>query len=184
MKDALDFETKESYSVTVNVHDGRDGAGASDPRTIDNSQDVTITVENVDEPGTVTLTTLTGVIQARVEVTAELSDDDGSVTGSVTWQWSQSPNGRTDWANISGATGEHATHPRMSFEGRYHPCHGLLHGRARGEQDRAWRIASRRKGAAGQLAARVPVHGGRAAGGGGELRQRHDRLAHPSPPRT
>ena len=113
VKDALDFETKESYSVTVNVHDGRDGAGASST-TIDNSQDVTITVENVDEPGTVTLTTLTGVIQARVEVTAALTDDD-EVTGSVDWQWSQSPNGRTDWANISGETYT----PADAFERRY-----------------------------------------------------------------
>ena len=117
VKDALDFETKESYSVTVNVHDGRDGAGASSTTT-DSTQDVTITVENVDEPGVVTLTTLTGVVQARVEVTASLSDDDGSVTGSVTWQWSQSPNGRTDWANISGETGETYT-PTDAFERRY-----------------------------------------------------------------
>ena len=103
-------------SVTVNVHDGRDGAGAAST-TIDNSQDVTITVENVDEPGTVTLTTLTGVIQARVEVTAALTDPDGGVTG-VAWQWSQSPNGRTDWANISGETGETYT-PTDAFERRY-----------------------------------------------------------------
>ena len=116
VKDALDFETKESYRVTVNVHDGRDGAGATDT-TVDNSQDVTITVQNVDEPGVVTLTTLTGVIQARVEVTAALSDDDGSVSG-VAWQWSQSPNGRTDWANISGETGTTYT-PTDDFERRF-----------------------------------------------------------------
>ena len=116
VKDALDFETKESYSVTVNVHDGRDGSGATDT-DVDNSQDVTITVENVDEPGTVTLTTLTGVIQARVEVTAALTDGDGSVSG-VAWVWSQSPNGRTDWANISGETGTTYT-PTDAFERRY-----------------------------------------------------------------
>ncbi len=116
VKDALDFETKERYSVTVNVHDGRDGSGATDT-DVDNSQDVTITVENVDEPGTVTLTTLTGVVQARVEVTAALSDDDGSVSG-VTWEWSQSPNGRTNWANISGETGTTYT-PTDAFERRY-----------------------------------------------------------------
>ena len=65
----------------------------------------------------VTLTTLTGVVQARVEVTAALSDDDGSVTG-VAWHWSQSPNGRTDWANISGETGTTYT-PTDAFERRY-----------------------------------------------------------------
>ena len=122
VKDALDFETpgdddsNNVYEVTVNVHDGRDGAGASST-TIDNSQDVTITVQNVDEPGVVTLTTLTGAVQARVEVTAALSDDDGSVTG-VAWQWSQSPNGRTDWANISGETGTTYT-PTDAFERRF-----------------------------------------------------------------
>ena len=122
VKDALDFETpgdddsNNAYEVTVNVHDGRDGAGASSTTT-DSTQDVTITVENVEEPGTVTLTTLTGVIQARVEVTAALSDDDGSVTG-VAWQWSQSPNGRTDWANISGETGTTYT-PTDDFERRF-----------------------------------------------------------------
>ena len=49
-KDPLDYETKDSYSVTVNVHDGRDGSGATST-DIDNTQDVTITVENVEEAG-------------------------------------------------------------------------------------------------------------------------------------
>ena len=115
-KDALDFETKDSYSVTVNVHDGRDGAGATST-DIDNTQDVTITVENVDEPGTVTLTTDVESIAARVEVTAALSDPDGSVTG-LTWQWSQSPNGRTGWANIAGADQDAYT-PTDDHEGRF-----------------------------------------------------------------
>ena len=115
-KEALDFETNSSYSVTVNVHDGRDGAGATST-TVDDTQDVTITVENVEEPGTVTLTTDTEHISARVEVTAELSDPDGSVTG-LTWQWSHSPNGRTDWANISGATSDIHT-PADVLQGRY-----------------------------------------------------------------
>ena len=69
VKDTLDFETKDRYSVTVNVHDGRDGAGANSTN-IDDTQDVTITVENVEEAGTVTLTTATENISARVEVTA------------------------------------------------------------------------------------------------------------------
>ena len=99
--EALDFEAKPSYSITVEVHDGRDGAGNTST-TIDDTQAVTITVENVEEPGTVTLTTPTGTIQARAEVTAALEDDD--IPTGVTWQWSRSPNGRTDWVNIQGAT--------------------------------------------------------------------------------
>ena len=115
-KDPLDFETKDSYSVTVNVHDGRDGSGATST-DIDNTQDVTITVENVEEPGTVTLTTDTEHISARVEVTAALTDPDESITG-LTWQWSQSPNGRTGWANIANAT-DSAYTPTDDHEGRY-----------------------------------------------------------------
>ena len=99
-KDALDFETGSSYSVTVEVHDGRDGAGNASTN-IDGTQMVDISVENVEEPGTVTLTTLTGTIQASVQVTAELSDGDGPF--GMSWQWSRSPNGRTGWVNIAGA---------------------------------------------------------------------------------
>ena len=99
--EALDYEMKSSYSFTVEVHDGRDGSGNTDT-TIDDTQAVTITVENVEEEGTVTLTTDTGTIQARVEVTAALEDDD--IPSGVTWQWARSPNGRTLWVNIQGAT--------------------------------------------------------------------------------
>ena len=99
--EALDFETQPSYSFTIEVHDGLDGTG--NPSTIvDDTQSVTITIENVEEPGAVALTTLTGPIQARVEVTAELSDDDGPA--GISWQWSRSPNGRTNWVNIANAT--------------------------------------------------------------------------------
>ena len=96
--EALDFETKPSYSVDVEVHDGRDGSGVTST-AIDDTQTVTVTVENVEEPGTVTLTTDTATIQARVPVTATLEDDD--VPSGVTWQWARSPNGNTGWVNIA-----------------------------------------------------------------------------------
>ena len=115
-KDALDFETKDSYSVTVNVHDGRDGAGATST-DIDNTQDVTITVENVEEPGTVALSSVTQTIQARVEVTAVLSDDD--VATDVTWQWTRSTNGRTNWFNIPEATNATFTPTLAEDAGNY-----------------------------------------------------------------
>lgn len=101
VKDPLDFETKSTYSVTVQVHDGRDGQGDAST-TIDDSQTVIITVTNEEEQGTVTLASLTQSIQARVEVTASLEDDDGPF--GTTWQWHRSPNGRTDWVQIAGAT--------------------------------------------------------------------------------
>ena len=97
----LDFETKPSYSFTIEVHDGRDGSGATST-TIDDTQAVMITVENVEEPGMVTITTDAETILARVEVTAALEDDD--IPSGITWQWSRSPNGRTLWVNIAGAT--------------------------------------------------------------------------------
>ena len=100
VKDDLDFETRSSYSVTVEVHDGRDGSGASST-AIDDMQDVTITVENVEEPGTVTLTSETQSIQARVPVTASLEDDD--IPSNISWQWSRSTN-RSNWINIGNAT--------------------------------------------------------------------------------
>ena len=103
VKDPLDFETKSSYQVTVDVHDGKDGLG-NPSAAIDDSIDVTITVGNEDEPGTVTLTTLTATIQARVEVTAVLEDDDNPIPSSISWAWHRSPNGRTDWVNLVGET--------------------------------------------------------------------------------
>ncbi|MYD17775.1 MAG: hypothetical protein F4W99_11635 [Chloroflexi bacterium] len=97
----LDFETKSSYRVTVEVHDGKDGAGATST-AIDDTQNVTITVANVEEPGSVTLSSETATIQARVPVTATLEDDD--IPTNVTWQWSRSRSSTSGWANIAGAT--------------------------------------------------------------------------------
>ena len=116
VKDKLDFETKPSYSITVEVHDGRDGMGNTST-TVDDTQAVAITVENEEEPGTVTLTTDTGTIQARVEVTAALEDDD--IPSGVTWQWSRSPNGRTDWVNIQGAASAAYTPTLEEDRGNY-----------------------------------------------------------------
>ena len=111
--EALDFEMQSSYSFTIGVHDGQDGLG--NPSTlVDDTQAVTVTIENVEEPGTVTLSTLTGTFQARVEVTAALSDPD--IPRGITWQWSRSPNGRTGWVNI--ATGDVYT-PALVEVGSY-----------------------------------------------------------------
>ena len=115
--EALDFETKSSYDFTVEVHDGRDGMGNAST-VVDDTQAVTITVENEEEPGVVTLATDTGTIQARAEVTATLEDDDG-VTGSVGWQWARSPNGRTDWVNIAGAVSAAYTPTLEEDRGNY-----------------------------------------------------------------
>ena len=115
-REDLDFETQSIYSVTVGVHDGRDRLGNTST-TIDHAQTVTITIENVEEPGEVTLVTATETIQARVEVTAELADDD--IPTRAAWQWSRSPNGRTGWVNIADATSASYTPTLEADQGNY-----------------------------------------------------------------
>ena len=84
---ALDYETKSGYTVTVTASDG----------TLTATVDVTVTVTNIDEAGTVTLST--NQPPARAEITAALTDPDEGVTGAV-WQWERSSDGNTDWADI------------------------------------------------------------------------------------
>ena len=114
--EALDFETKSRYTFTIEVHDGRDSLGMSST-TVDDMQSVTITVENVEEQGTVTLTSDTGTIRARVPVMATLADDDRPTSGTVMWQWARSPT-RSNWVNILGATSA-TFEPTDDDEGNY-----------------------------------------------------------------
>ena len=86
-KAALDYETKSGYTVTVTASDG----------ALTATVDVTVTVTNIDEAGTVTLST--NQPPARAEITAALTDPDEGVTGAV-WQWERSSDGNTGWAGI------------------------------------------------------------------------------------
>ena len=90
-KAPLDYETKFSYTLTVT---------ATDPSTDSDTITVTITVTNVEEAGTVTLSS----VQPQVDtpVTAALADPDGNVSG-VTWRWERSAD-NTAWTVIGGAT--------------------------------------------------------------------------------
>ena len=106
-KAALDYETGTiSYTVTVTAVDP---AGAEDTIT------VTITVNNVGEDGTVTLSSTQPVVEIRL--TATLDDPDVVVSGSATWLWERSPNGTSSWTLISGATSD-------SYDG-YRRCNSL-----------------------------------------------------------
>ena len=99
-KDPLDFEDKETYTVTVSVHDGKDANGEVDT-TADDTITVTINLSNVEEPGTVTLSSsqpLTGTA-----FTASLTDPDGSVT-SLTWRWASSATSGGTFVDITDAT--------------------------------------------------------------------------------
>ena len=98
---ALNYETKSSYSVTVTAEDPSD---ASDSIT------VTISVNNVDEQGTVYIQDTTP--EEDVAITAYLTDVDGGVSN-TSWQWQartlERPDGSLDWQNIHGATSSQYT---------------------------------------------------------------------------
>ena len=96
VKDALNYETKHTYSVTVTVSDGK--ADDNTPDTaVDDTVAVTVSVVNVDEPGTLTLDTQT--VQVGTKITGAVTDPDG-ITFSR-WRWHRSQDG-TSWpANTS-----------------------------------------------------------------------------------
>ncbi len=101
----LNFETKNSYSLTVFV---LNPSGDLYPT------DVTLTVTDVEEAGTVRLSSVQPVFDTPL--TATLTDPDGSESG-ITWLWQRSLN-RTSWTTISGANS--ATYsPVASDVGRF-----------------------------------------------------------------
>ena len=99
----LDYETKASYSVTV---------AASDSGGLSDSIDVTITVTDVEKPGTVTLS---ADPQVGVELTASLADPDGNVSGEA-WQWARD-DGAGGFEDIASATSAAYT-PGADDEGK------------------------------------------------------------------
>ena len=103
-KAALDFETKETYSVSVQVTDSKDASGTTEtPATIDDTHAVTINVTDTDDPGTITFSA--DPPSAGTTLTATLKDDDGvKSTSAVTWAWDSSPNGTGTWTTIVGET--------------------------------------------------------------------------------
>ena len=105
-KAALDHETKETYTVTVTVSDGRNDAGDDEQNPVaDATITVTITVTDVDDPGTIALSPTQP--SAGDEVTATLEDDDGIKTDvDISWLWEKSsdPTDPNSWTTITGAT--------------------------------------------------------------------------------
>ena len=96
---SLDFETDSSYSVNVTVHDGKNAVGVADT-TVDATIAVTISVNNLDEDGTVTLpATFTG----GTEATASVSDLDGTVS-SPSWRWARGNTATGPFSSIGAAT--------------------------------------------------------------------------------
>ena len=113
-KEALDYETKVSYSVTVT---------ASDSGGLSDSIDVTITVTNVDEMGEVTLWAgmdpLTMAPQVGDTITGAVMDPDGGETVE-SWQWARTMDtaNMSSWMEITGATA--AAYTVMDADEGYH----------------------------------------------------------------
>ena len=81
----LDHETKSSYEVVVQVTDSEDDNGYfENPAAIDDTIIVTVTVNNVEERGKITLSWTNPQEDTAVEGT--LSDPDGTISGE-TWLW-------------------------------------------------------------------------------------------------
>ena len=96
----IDYESSvKSYSVTVSVTDGEDASGeAESPPTIDATVSVTINVNNVDEPGIVTLSTAAPRVGS--ELTASVSDPDDDTVLIYTVQWSRAANADAPFIDI------------------------------------------------------------------------------------
>ena len=98
----LDYEAVPSYTLTADVHDGKDAANAVEGTpSVDDSIEITVAVTNVDEAGSVTFGAETPAV--GVAFAASVEDPDGSVSA-VTWQWSRSDTQGGTYADISGAT--------------------------------------------------------------------------------
>ena len=102
----LDYETRDRYSVKVT---------ATNPSGVSDSITVSIHVTNADDEGTVTLTPTQP--QLGTELVATLTDPDGDITR-VTWQWEISPDGKSNWEDISATTSATFT-PGSGDVGKY-----------------------------------------------------------------
>ena len=96
----IDYERSDrSYSITVSVTDGEDATGAAEsPPTIDDTTSVRIDVIDIDEPGTVTLSTTAPKVGA--ELTASLSDPDDDTLLIYTVQWARAANADAPFIDI------------------------------------------------------------------------------------
>ena len=102
----LDFETKQTYEVTVT---------ATDDQNTSDTVTLTIEVTDVEHEGTVTLSSTQPQVGSPFQ--ASLSDPDGGVTA-TTWKWERSDDGVTGWEDIDGARSASYT-PDADDAGKY-----------------------------------------------------------------
>ena len=103
-EESPDYEDQRSYSVTVRVVAGS--------HTVNKT--VTVNIQNVEEPGTITLSTVQP--QEGTGLTAALEDDDGP-TG-TTWQWYRTSSRGSTGAAITNANSRSYT-PDAADVGSY-----------------------------------------------------------------
>ena len=97
----LNYEDRSSYVVRIEASDREDAVGMAEsaPYTVDDTLTLTITLNNVDEAGTVTIS---GSPVAGQTLTASVSDPDGSV-GVLSYQWSRSSSQNSGFSDIADA---------------------------------------------------------------------------------
>ena len=117
----LDYETKSTYLVTVHVRDSKDQDDRVNAVT-DDTINLTITINNVEEPGELVLSSRQP--QVGTLFTATLTDPDGGVSG-VTWIWKSSTN-KSTWSLISDSNGCRLHAGRRGC-GQVPVGHGVLH---------------------------------------------------------
>ena len=113
-KAPLDYETKSTYLVTVHVHDSLDQDNRVNAVT-DDTINITITINNVDEPGRIEFSSRQP--QAATPFTATVIDPDDGVTG-ATWKWERSPD-KGAWTTITGETSASYTPDATDDDGKY-----------------------------------------------------------------
>ena len=95
-KAALDYESRDSYSFTMSVHDGRDVHGYVDT-TVDDTISVTVTVEDVDEPPEISgVTTISNYDENGAGDVAAYTASDPEGDSNISWSL-----GGTDQADFT-----------------------------------------------------------------------------------
>ena len=87
-----DYEERTGYEVTVSANDGASNGELA----------VTVTVNNLEEKGSVTFDGRRPILNEMI--TATLEDGDG-VAGAVGWTWERSPTGGGSWTEITEVSG-------------------------------------------------------------------------------
>ena len=130
----IDYESSDkSYSITVGVTDGENASGEAETEpTIDATVSVTINVNNVDEPGTITFSTTAPRVGSAL--TATVSDPDSSVEV-YTVKWARAATADAPFIDIPIDPGYMANPtytPTAADQGKYlsvtilyveHTCH-------------------------------------------------------------